>query len=79
MILHGIYDNGKITIKEKNIPKIKKEVEIIFNDDKKIKNGLDFEKISAYGIWENKKNITDSTKFIRMLRKKIGRRYIDIS
>ena len=32
MILHGIYNNGQITILDKNLPKIKTEVEI------KIKN-----------------------------------------
>ena len=29
MLLHGTYDNGKIIIREKNLPKIKTEVEII--------------------------------------------------
>ncbi|NPV01205.1 MAG: hypothetical protein HPY53_07465 [Brevinematales bacterium] len=28
MILHGIYDNGKIEIKEKNLPNIRLEIEI---------------------------------------------------
>ncbi len=28
IILHGIYDNGKIEIKEKDLPKMKGEVEI---------------------------------------------------
>ncbi len=29
--LHGIYDNGNIIFKEKDLPKIKTEVEIIIN------------------------------------------------
>ncbi len=28
MVLHGIYENGKIKIKEKKLPKIRAEVEI---------------------------------------------------
>lgn len=40
MILHGVYDNGNIVIKGKNLPMIKTEVEIIIKDkpwQKKIK------------------------------------------
>lgn len=29
IVLHGIYENGKVTITDKNIPDIKAEVEII--------------------------------------------------
>ncbi len=32
MILHGIYDNGKIDLVEKKYPKIKTEVEIIVKE-----------------------------------------------
>ena len=35
MILHGIYDHGKIKIIEKDIPQIKTEIEIIFKEPKK--------------------------------------------
>ena len=39
MILHGIYNNGRIKIKEKKLPKIKTEVDIILpeivNEEKK--------------------------------------------
>lgn len=40
MILHGIYENGNIKVKGKNLPMIKTEVEIIIKDkpwQKKIK------------------------------------------
>lgn len=33
MILHGIYDNGNIRILDKDLPKIKTEVEIIIKDN----------------------------------------------
>ena len=32
MILHGIYENGVIKIKDKNFPMIKTEVDIIMKD-----------------------------------------------
>ncbi len=32
MILHGTYDNGVIKIKDKNLPRVKAEVEIILKD-----------------------------------------------
>ena len=35
MILHGIYDHGKIKIIEKDIPQIKTEIEIIFKETEK--------------------------------------------
>lgn len=34
MILHGIYDNGKIELLDKNLPKIKKDVNILLNIDR---------------------------------------------
>ena len=40
MILHGVYENGNIKVKGKNLPMIKTEVEIIIKDkpwQKKIK------------------------------------------
>ncbi|NPV02064.1 MAG: hypothetical protein HPY53_11860 [Brevinematales bacterium] len=33
IILHGTYDSGKIEIKEKNLPQIKTEVDIVFPED----------------------------------------------
>jgi hypothetical protein len=30
IILHGTYDSGKIEIKEKNLPQIKTDVDIVF-------------------------------------------------
>lgn len=34
MILHGFYDNGKITIDEKHLPNIKSKIEIKILDEK---------------------------------------------
>ncbi len=33
IILHGVYDNGKIMIEEKDLPKLKSKVEIKILDD----------------------------------------------
>lgn len=37
MILHGIYDCGKIEIIEKDLPQIKAEIEIIIKENKESK------------------------------------------
>ena len=34
--LHGVYDNGDIILKEKDLPKIKAEVEIIIDEKKTV-------------------------------------------
>ena len=34
MVLHGIYDNGKIVLTDKELPNIKVEVDIIIEYDK---------------------------------------------
>lgn len=34
MILHGIYDNGKIEILEKDLPQIRAKVDIVLEEEK---------------------------------------------
>ncbi|MGC8770961.1 MAG: hypothetical protein ACP5Q5_06890 [Brevinematia bacterium] len=40
IILHGFYDEGKIEILEKDLPKVKGEVEIIIKEKRKLKDRI---------------------------------------
>ena len=60
IILHGVYDNGKIKITEKKLPKIKAKVNIqIIEEQKKInKSKISLGTYNFKGIFDNK-NIRD--------------------
>ncbi len=52
LVLHGIYDNGKVEITDKDLPEIKTAVEIIINNKAVRKNrfhGFLNEKINIQG------------------------------
>ena len=74
--LNAIYDNGKVIFKEKKLPKIKREIQIFINDKMPNKKNSDFEKLEAYGMWKNRKDIIDSVEYSRKSRERIGRRYL---
>ena len=42
IILHGVYDNGKIEIKEKNLPQIRTEIEIALPQEKNVREENQF-------------------------------------
>ena len=73
MILHGIYDKGKIKITNKNLPKIKTRVEIYLEDVKESPE-TDISKLTAFGMWKDRDEMTDSEKYVRGIRKSTGRR-----
>jgi hypothetical protein len=74
MILHGLYENGKITFEEKKLPKGKALVEIKLVPEKKV-NYKKFQQLK--GIWKNRTDIgTDSVQYVNQLRKKIEKREI---
>ena len=74
MILHGFYENGKITFEEKKLPKGKAFVEVKLVPEKNA-NYKKFQKLK--GIWKNRTDIgTDSVAYINQLRKKIEKREI---
>ncbi len=59
MILHGVYDNGKITITEKDLPKVKVNVEIILHtQENPVKSNFNQGIYSLSGIFDNK-NLRD--------------------
>ncbi len=79
LVLHGIYDNGKVEIEEKDLPEGKASFEIKLENEEIIKKNLKgniLEDIPARGLWKNRKDIPDSVEFVRNLRKNTGRRYL---
>jgi hypothetical protein len=70
MILHGIYDNGRIIFIEKNLPKIKANVKINFIEKIKFKKQvIKNNRISELkGIWKYRNDIEDSSEWVRSLR-----------
>lgn len=74
MILHGFYENGKITFEEKKLPKGKGFVEVKIVPESKT-NYKKFQQLK--GIWKNRTDIrADSVTYINQLRKKIEKREI---
>ena len=53
MILHGVYDNGNITIEEKNLPDVTAKVEILFPDISDVKNDYKLGSYRLGGIYDN--------------------------
>jgi hypothetical protein len=78
MILHGIYDNGRIILIEKNLPKVKANVKIDFVEDERQKKILDIPvSISVKklrGLWKNRKDINDSSEWVQTQRKLTDKR-----
>jgi hypothetical protein len=67
MTLRGVYDNGTITLLDKNLPKIKTEVEVILHQDAAM--------TEAFGIWRDREDMSDSAKHVSEIRKKSSRRF----
>jgi len=71
MILHGIYDRGKIKIKGKKLPDITSKVEIYLREEQDMQ---DISKLPACGMWKDREEISDPAEYVRTLRKKTSRR-----
>lgn len=71
MILHGIYDRGKIKIKGKKLPDITSKVEIYLKEEPE---NLDISQLPACGMWKDRKDIRDVDKYVRTLRKRTSQR-----
>lgn len=66
MTLRGVYENGTITLLDKDLPQIKTEVEVILRDDAAISE--------AFGMWKDRDDMNDSVMAVREIRKKSSRR-----
>lgn len=62
MTLHGVYDNGKITLTDKDLPKVKTDVEVILHEKQEI--------AEAFGMWKDRDEMKDSTEYVQKMRKK---------
>jgi len=78
IILHGIYEDGKIEIEEKDLPsgKASFEIKIEKADIMLLKNKptRGFENLSAFGMWKNRSEMIDSADYVRSQRVKIQER-----
>ena len=74
MILHGIYDNGKIILTDNNAPRIKANVEINIIEElespKKAKNKKNNSIIKLRGIWKSRDDIKESSEWIQARRRR---------
>ncbi len=71
LILHGIYDNGRIEIEEKDLPKGKAKIKVILEDEKP-----SFLDLPARGMWKNRVDMKDSVGYVNKLRRESSRRFL---
>ena len=77
--LSGIYNNGKIILSEKLLPKIRAKVIVVLDDTtpikelKKTSNQRRYKELD--GIWEDRDDIVDSSKWVTKQRKLLNTRF----
>ncbi|MDH4262796.1 MAG: hypothetical protein OEV78_07125 [Spirochaetia bacterium] len=70
MILHAKYENGKVTVTDKNIPEGKSDAIVRLVPQASTGDGL----LSLAGIWADRTDMEDSVKWVNEQRQRENKR-----